>query len=121
MGHEAPPPPGIGSSQRLIHLPDHLGCMWSPEGEDFILNTNQLTKRMKHQVNVLNHFWKQWRSEYLRELRESHRYLAKKITHQPHLFEGDIVKMVCSHLCQPVKTLSELDHILRPPLLPEMV
>lgn len=33
-----------------------------------------LTLRMKHLGKVINDFWKRWRSEYLVELREAHRY-----------------------------------------------
>ena len=29
---------------------------------------------MQHLSNVLNHFWKRWRNEYLIELRNAHRY-----------------------------------------------
>ncbi len=35
--------------------------------------------RMKHFANVLNHFWRQWRSEYLNKLRESHQYAANTL------------------------------------------
>ena len=76
---------------RLINLPDYLGCMWDPEDEDFEVNTSQLTKRMKHQVSVLNHLWKHWRSEYLNELMECHCYSTRKIEHHPHVSEGDNV------------------------------
>ena len=77
--------------QKLLNLPDHLECMWGPADEDFEVNTSQLTKRMKHQASVLNHFWKRWRYEYRNELRESHRYSVRKTEHHPHVSEGDIV------------------------------
>lgn len=42
-------------------------------------------------TSVLSHFWRRWRSEYLSELRECHRYAAKN-THVPCvLAEEDIV------------------------------
>lgn len=64
--------------------------MCDPEDEDFEINTSQLTKRTKHLASVLNHFWVRWRSEYLNELRESHRYAAKK-TSCPRVNKGDVV------------------------------
>ena len=65
--------------------------MCDPDDEDFEVNSSQLTKRMKHLANVLDYFWKRWRSEYLNELRESHRYVAKKTSIVPHVTKGDIV------------------------------
>ena len=66
--------------------------MCDPDDEDFKVNSSQLTKRMKHLLaNVLNHLVRWWRSEYLNELRESHRYAAKKTSHVPHVTKGDIV------------------------------
>lgn len=64
--------------RRLLNLPDNLDCLPDPDDEDFEVNTNKLTKCMKHLASVLNHFWKRWRSKYLAELRESHCYAAKK-------------------------------------------
>ena len=46
---------------------------------------------MKHLASIINHFWKRWRSEYLNELRESHRYMAKKTSHPSHVTKGDVV------------------------------
>ena len=65
--------------------------MCDPDDEDFEVNASQLTRRMKHLSNVLNHFWSRWRSEYLNELRESHRYVAEKNSRSPHVTKGDVV------------------------------
>ena len=68
-----------------------MGHVCSPGDEDFEVNASQLTKRVKHLASVLNHFWKRWRSEYLNELRESHRYSAKKTPSRLSVYKGDVV------------------------------
>ena len=45
---------------------------------------------MKHLASVLNHFWRQWRSEYLSEIRESHRHGAKN-ARNTHIAAGEVV------------------------------
>lgn len=77
--------------RRLLNLPDYLGHACDPDDEDFEVNPSQLTKRVKHLASVLNQFWKRWRSEYLNELRECHRYSAKKNTHRFNVSVGDVV------------------------------
>ena len=77
--------------RRLLNLPDYLGHVCDPGDEDFEINANQLTRRVKHLASVLNHFWKRWRSEYLNELRESHRYSAKKTSVHSTVSKGDVV------------------------------
>ena len=63
--------------RRILSLPNYLGHVCEPSDEDFEVSASQLTKRMKHLASVLNHVWRRWRSEYLSELRESHRHGAK--------------------------------------------
>ena len=63
--------------RRILSLPNYLGHVCEPSDEDFEVSASQLTKRMKHLASVLNHIWRRWRSEYLSELRESHRHGAK--------------------------------------------
>ena len=76
--------------RKILSLPDYLGYVCDPGDEDFEVSASQLTKRMKHLASVLNHFWKRWRSEYLNELRESHRYVARN-TKSTHIATGDVV------------------------------
>ncbi len=47
--------------------------------EDYETPTDhsELTRRMKHLNQIMDHVWRRWRHEYLLELRASHRYLAR--------------------------------------------
>ena len=64
--------------RRILNLPDHLGYISDPGDEEFSVDSTHLMKRMKHLSSMVAHLWKRWRSEYLSELRESHRQLMKK-------------------------------------------
>ena len=77
--------------RRLLNLPDNFDCLQDPDDEDFEIDANKLTRRMKHLASVLNHFWRRWRSEYLSELRESHRYASKKTAQASNVKRGDVV------------------------------
>ena len=79
--------------QQLLNLPDYLGYVCDPGDEDFEVNDSQQLKRiMKHLASVLGHFWRRWRTEYLNELRECHRYSTAKKAHlHPTVSLGDIV------------------------------
>ena len=52
---------------RLLSLPENLSYCEPLDDKDFELTPTQMTKRVKHLNNVLNHFWKCWRQEYLTE------------------------------------------------------
>jgi len=58
----------------VLSLPDNLGYQEEIGDTDFELNPVELSKRVKYLNNTLNHFWRQWRQEYLVELREAHRF-----------------------------------------------
>ena len=47
---------------------------------DIDVQPQDLSRRMQHLSNVLNHFWKRWRNEYLIELRNAHRYFDQNDT-----------------------------------------
>ena len=56
---------------------------------DIKLDTDDLTRRMRHLSNVMNHFWSRWRNEYLMVLRDSHR--VEKRNGNETVSLGDIV------------------------------
>ncbi len=43
---------------RLLNLPHDLDSVPDLNDEDFEINASQLTKRMKHLANLIDHFWK---------------------------------------------------------------
>ena len=80
-------PSHILVGRRLLNLPYYLGHFCVPGDGDFEVNASQLTRQTKYFANVLIHFWKRWRSEYLNELREVHYHLARKTLTFPSLAE----------------------------------
>jgi hypothetical protein len=74
---------------RVLSLPDTV----ETTGEEYTVKPTRdnLTRRMQHLNKTIDHFWRRWRSEYLLELRESHRHpgLAKGVTRSIAI--GDIV------------------------------
>ena len=71
-----------------MSLPDP--CTGDLMGPDFEPSSMELSKRMNHLSNVMNHFWRRWRDEYLTELRNSHRHSAKNAVPTP-VAVGDMV------------------------------
>lgn len=62
--------PHILCGHRIMSLPDdRLG---ETKDSDTDVQLQDLDRRMCHLSNVMNHFWKRWRNEYLLELRNSH-------------------------------------------------
>lgn len=53
-----------------MSLPDNRSS--EAEDSDTDVQPQDLDRRMCHLSNVMNHFWKRWRNEYLLELRNSH-------------------------------------------------
>ena len=78
--------------RRLLSLPDHLFIGdHDMEDEDFEVNSNQLSRGLKHLNGVINHFWSRWRSEYLSELRKHHQYAAGRPSQLAHIAVGEVV------------------------------
>ena len=74
--------------RRLLSLPDSI-CYTDPE-EDYGLSQEHLTKRLVYLNKLMNDFWNRWRTEYLLELRDAHRYVGKTSDKNP-VHVGDVV------------------------------
>ncbi len=98
--------------RRVLNLPDHLGCMYDPDDEDFVIDSSQLTRRMQHFNNTMNHFWRRWRTEYLQELRESHRQSMKKSPSHPQVAVGDVVIVHDDGLPRGLWKLGRIERII---------
>ena len=68
--------------KRILSVPTQVEFDAEDEGKD------ELVKREKHLKNVLKHFWKRWKSEYLTQLREHHKPSKK---HGPEIKVGEVV------------------------------
>ena len=78
--------------RRILNLPDHIGYLCELDDQEFTTDSVQLTRRVKHLNNTLNHFWNRWRTEYLNELREAHGHSMSKRHGKPtDLSIGDVV------------------------------
>ena len=74
-----------------MSIPDGIsggqGLDWD---DDIQIIIPELSRWMKHLNSVLNHFWKQWKGEYLLQLRESHRYGSNE-AQTTTILAGDVV------------------------------
>ena len=59
---------------RILNLPDNLDAEPELSDTEFNVDGRQVTSRVRHLNQVLNHFWKRWRTEYQSDLREVHTY-----------------------------------------------
>ncbi len=74
--------------RRLLNLPDSL-CYTDPE-EEYGLSREHLARRLVHLNKLLSDFWTRWQTEYLLELRDSHRYVGKTLDKNP-VSVGEVV------------------------------
>ena len=58
-------PSHLVTGRRILSLPENLCYREEIYDEDFEITPIHLNKREKHLNNVLNHFWKRWKHEYL--------------------------------------------------------
>ena len=70
--------------------------MLGQEMDDFEVSPDHLSKRVKYLNKTLDHFWKRWTTEYLLELRDSHRYHGRdRTSSEDSIREGDVVLVHC--------------------------
>ncbi|KAL5491930.1 hypothetical protein EMCRGX_G017306 [Ephydatia muelleri] len=72
---------------RLCTLPCSVTRSKDPESG----GSEDLSRRMQHLNQILEHFWKRWRSEYLMGLRESHAHSQKPRNGHRTLARGEVV------------------------------
>ena len=60
---------------------------------DIDVQPQDLSRRIQHLSNVMNHFWKRWRNEYLIELQNAHRYLNQNTLPELILSELYLLEM----------------------------
>ena len=73
---------------RIMSLLDNRSS--EAEDSDTDVQPQDLDRRMRHLSNVMNHFWKRWRKEYLLELRNSHRNVTQHSSNRV-VSIGDVV------------------------------
>ena len=75
---------------RVLSLPVPMADEEDPDFVD-VSTRVALTRRMHHLNQVLDHFWKRWKVEYLTGLRESHAYGQKVKRGDTDIAVGDVV------------------------------
>ena len=73
---------------RVLSLPDSSCAHGTVEID---VSQETLSKRAKYLGKIMEHFWKRWKSEYLLQLRECHRYGMSANLAQQGLNQGDVV------------------------------
>jgi len=99
-GDEPITPSHLIVGHRVLSLPDHLDHVCDLEDDEYTLDHNRATRRIKHLNNVLNHFCRRWHTEYLGDLREIHANTARRSHHKQdsHISEGEVVIVKDDHL-----------------------
>lgn len=84
-------PSHLQIGRRVLSLPD--STLYHGVHEDAEFTPEALSRRMDHLNTTLNHFWKRWKTEYLLELRESHRHGKGVDSKGSSLSENEVVLM----------------------------
>ncbi|XP_028414079.1 uncharacterized protein LOC114537147 [Dendronephthya gigantea] len=78
--------------RRILSLPDWHRENLEDEEFQVDLSTDDLNKRVRYLNDVIEHFWRRWRNEYLLELRNAHAGKSpKKAVERSPVKVGDIV------------------------------
>ena len=73
---------------RIMSLPNNRSS--EAEDSDTDVQPQDLDRRRRHLSNVMNHFWKRWRKEYVLELRNLHRNVTQHSSNRV-VSIGDVV------------------------------
>ena len=81
-------PSHLLTGYRVLTVPGPSGDISDPDYRSG--NSTDLCRRLRYLNKTLNDFWSRWRSEYLMELRDTHRYMTHKEATR-EIAVGDIV------------------------------
>ena len=91
--------------RRILSVP-------SKSSSDEVGQTEEtLTRRAKFLQRILDHFWNRWRSEYLTQLREYHRY-SKRANSLRKVQAGDIVCLHDNKIPRQLWRLGKIERLL---------
>ena len=96
---------------RILGMPDPT-ITPDEDSYDPRVSSTDLTRRMKHLSKTLADFWRRWKTEYLLELREGHRYYPPpKGTDNP-ISAGDVVLVHDENLPRGLWRLGRIKELL---------
>lgn len=96
---------------RILSLPD--SHYYEDEDDDMDTTPDCLSRRMKHLNQTLDHFWKRWKSEYLLELRNCHRYDKNRSNNLDPVSRGDIVIVHAEGRPRALWRLARIEDLIR--------
>jgi len=82
--------------------------------DDLDESQESLSRRAKHLCKVMEHFWKRWRTEYLLQLRESHRYSKGTTSGQNYVpRQGELVLLHDERNLRGFWKLAKIEELLK--------
>ena len=107
---EAITPSHLINGRRLLSIPDNF-CRGNEDDEDFEVTRTILTRRMKFIDRILTQFWNRWRSEYLLELHDAHRY-GVGVANGTEIAVGDIVVVPSDEKCRGFWNIAKVEETI---------
>lgn len=108
---EALTPSHLMCGFRVLSLPDvsitHDYDNYTPR-----VSKGDLTRRMRHLNKVLTDFWSRWRTEYLLELREAHRFYPHQKGIDSRICVGDVVLVHDENLPRGLWRLGRVEQLM---------
>ena len=96
---------------RILSLPDPK-IVIETSHQDISTSRKDITRRMRHLSKILADFWRRWRTEYLLELREAHRYLGNKGGVKHSVNVGDVVVVHDENLPRGLWRLGRVEELM---------